>query len=173
VTRVKSGAVNPAGEQTATITAMMCGADFIDGGSVLRADITPRVFDEMHAPSTLGIFFCEFSFGYANQLTAASRALLATFAQSVPLLAGIGERAFLEIDSMLRTVHGRHNQLTSFGHAKDRSPQITTLSTAPGIAKAWLRSGRPRLRSRGPSAQHACRASSIMCAATRRSAQRR
>ena len=45
-TRVKSGAVNPAGKLTSIIAAMMCGADSIDDGNVLRAGGTARGCDE-------------------------------------------------------------------------------------------------------------------------------
>ena len=153
-TRVKSGAVNPAGKLTSIIAAMACGADSIDDGNVLRAGGTPRVFDEVYAPSTLGIFLREFSFGHANQLAAVARGHLVTLAQRVPLLPGIEQRAFLDIDSLLRPVYGQHKQGASFGHAKiasrallrrGLSPQITTLSTptaAPVIAEARLRSGK-------------------------------
>ena len=44
-TRVRSGAVNPAGKLTSIIGAMACGADSIDDANVLRAGGTPRVFD--------------------------------------------------------------------------------------------------------------------------------
>ena len=82
-TRVKSGAVNPAGKLTSIIAAMMCGADSIDDANVLRAGGTPRVFDEVYAPSTLGIFLREFTFGHANQLAAVARAHLVALAQRV------------------------------------------------------------------------------------------
>ena len=133
---------------------MMCGADSIDDVNVLRAGGTPRVSDEVYAPSTLGIFLREFTFGHANQLTAVAREHLAALAARTPLLPGIEERAFLDIDSLLRPVYGHLKQGASFGHAKiasrallrlGLSPQITTLSTeraAPVIAEARLRSGR-------------------------------
>ena len=75
-------------------------------------------------------------------------------AQRTPLLPGIEQRAFVDIDSLLRPVYGHAKQGASFGHAKiasrallrlGLSPQITTLSTAtapPVIAEARLRSGR-------------------------------
>ena len=153
-TRVKSGAVNPAGKLTSIIAAMMCGADSIDDGNVLRAGGTPRVFHEVYAPSTLGIFLREFTFGHANQLAAVARAHLVALAARVPLLPGIEQRVFLDVDSLLRPVYGHHKQGASFGHAKiasrallrlGLSPQITTISTAttaPVIAEARLRSGR-------------------------------
>ena len=133
---------------------MLCGADSIDDVNVLRAGGTPRVFDEVYAPSTLGIFLREFTFGHANQLAAVAREHLAALAQRTPLLPGIEQRAFLDIDSLLRPVYGHAKQGAAFGHAKiasrallrlGLSPQITTLSTAraaPVIAEARLRSGR-------------------------------
>ena len=153
-TRVKSGAVNPAGKLTTIIGGMICGADSIDDVDVLRAGGTPRVFDEVYAPSTLGIFLREFTFGHANQLAAVAREHLAALADRTALLPGIEQRAFLDIDSLLRPVYGHHKQGASFGHAKiasrallrlGLSPQITTLSTeraAPVIAEARLRSGK-------------------------------
>ena len=153
-TRVKSGAVNPVGKLTSIIAAMACGAECIDAVDVLRAGGTPRVFDEVYAPSTLGIFLREFTFGHANQLAAVARAHLVALAARVPLLAGIEQRAFVDIDSLLRPVYGHAKQGASFGHAKiagrallrqGLSPQITTISTAttaPVIAEARLRSGK-------------------------------
>ena len=108
----------------------------------------------MYAPSTLGIFLREFTFGHANQLATVARGHLVALAARTPLLAGIEERAFIDIDSLLRPVYGHHKQGASFGHAKiasrallrlGLSPQITTLSTAaapPVIAEAQLRSGK-------------------------------
>jgi len=153
-TRVRSGAVNPPGKLTSIIAGIMCGADSIDDANVLRAGGTPRVFNEVYAPSTLGIFLREFTFGHANQLAAVARAHLVALAARVPLLPGIEQRAFLDIDSLLRPVYGTAKQGASFGHAKiagrallrrGLSPQITTISTAtaaPVIAQARLRSGK-------------------------------
>ena len=86
-TRVKSGAVNPAGKLTSIIAAMACGADSIDDANVLRAGGTPAVFDEVYAPSTLGIFLREFTFGHANQLAAVARAHLVALARACPAAA--------------------------------------------------------------------------------------
>ena len=152
--RVKSGAVNPVGKLTSIINGMMCGADSIDDTNVLRAGGTPRVFDQVYAPSTLGIFLREFTFGHANQLAAVAREHLVALAARTPLLPGIEQCAFIDIDSLLRPVYGHQKQGASFGHAKiasrallrlGLSPQITTISTAqaaPVIAEARLRSGK-------------------------------
>jgi len=118
-TRVASGAANPAGKLTTIIAGMMCGADSIDDVNVLRAGGTPRVFNEVYAPSTVGILLREFSFGHANQLAAVAREHLIALAARTPLLlAGSDERMFLDIDSLLRPVYGHHKQGASFGHAK-------------------------------------------------------
>ena len=150
-----SRAVNAAGKLTTIIAGMMCGADSIDDVNVLRAGGTPRVFDEVHAPSTLGILLREFTFGHANQLAAVAREHLAALAQRTPLLPGIGERAFLDIDWLLRPVYGHHKQGATFGHAKiagrallrkGLSPLVTTLSVpqaAPVIAEAGCAAARP------------------------------
>jgi hypothetical protein len=127
-TRVASGAVNPAAKLTTIIAGMMCGADSIDDVNLLRAGGTPRVFHEVYAPSTLGILLREFTFGHSNQLAAVAREHLAALAQRVPLLPGIEQRAFLDIDSLLRPVYGQAKQGATFGHAK--------------IAEAWLRGGK-------------------------------
>ena len=102
-------------------------------------------------------------------------------AARTPLLPGIEQRAFIDIDSLLRPVYGHHKQGASFGHAKiasrallrlGLSPQITTISTAqaaPVIAEARLRSGRAA-SGRAAAAQikqaigtaRACRAGTIM-----------
>ena len=93
-TRVASGAVNPAGKLTTIIAGMMCGADSIDDVNVLRAGGTPRVFDEVYAPSTVGILLREFSFGHANQLAAVARAHLIALAARTPLLVALTSGCF-------------------------------------------------------------------------------
>ena len=162
--------------------------------NVLRAGGTPRVFDEVYAPSTLGIFLREFTFGHANQLAAVARQHLVALAARVPLLPGIEQRVFVDIDSLLRPVYGHKKQGASFGHAKiasrallrlGLSPQITTLSTADRGAgdrrgAAAQRQGRLRARAPPPSSSRpsappapAGPAARSCCVATRRSAPRR
>ena len=113
-TRVGSGAVNPAGKLTSIIAAMLCGADSIDDANMLRAGGTPRVFDAVYAPSTLGIFLREFTFGHANQLAAVARAHLVALAQRTPLRRGLSP------------------QITT----------LSTATAPPVIVEAQLRSGK-------------------------------
>ena len=115
----------------------------------------PRVFDEVYAPSTLGILLREFTFGHANQLAAVARAHLVA-------LRGADRRCCPASSSACSWTSTRccarstatQKQGASFGHAKiasrallrlGLSPQITTISTAtaaPVIAEARLRSGK-------------------------------
>jgi hypothetical protein len=135
----------------------------------------------------------EFTFGHANQLAAVARGHLVALAARTPLLPGIEQRAFLDIDSLLRPVYGHKKQGASFGHAKiasrallrlGLSPQITTISTAtsaPVVAEAGCAAARPApgapppLRSNRPSPLPAGvgPAARSCCAATRCSAPRK
>ena len=72
----------------------------------------------------------------------------------VELLPGADQRAFVDIDSLLRPVYGHAKQGASYGHTKiagkqmlrkGLSPLVTTISTetaAPVIAGMRLRAGR-------------------------------
>jgi len=152
--RVKSGAANPAGKLTSIIAGMCTGADYIDDMNLLRAGGMPALFDQVYAPSTLGIFLREFSFGHSLQLGAVLRRHLIALAARTALLPGIEDRAFLDIDSLLRPVYGHQKQGASYGHAniagrallrKGLSPLVTALSTAastPVVAEMRLRAGK-------------------------------
>jgi hypothetical protein len=152
--RVVSGAANPAGKLEAIVAGMLCGADSFDDLELLRAGGVPTVFDGVYASSTLGIFLREFGYAHTQQLAAAARENLIALAHRTPVLEGIDEMAYLDIDSMLRPVYGHGKEGASFGHAKvagrqvlrrGLSPLITTLCTqtsAPVVAEMRLRSGR-------------------------------
>ncbi|EUA10476.1 putative tnpC [Mycobacterium xenopi 4042] len=79
------------------------------------------MFNEVYAPSTLGIFLREFTFGHTKQLAAVAREHLIALAARTPLLAGADERMFLDIDSLLRPV---------YGHAKQAPPSVMPRSPA-------------------------------------------
>ena len=83
-----------------------------------------------------------------------SRAHLVNLVGHTDLLPGIGEQAYVDIDSLLRPVFGHAKQGASYGHTKiagkqvlrkGLSPLATTISTrrgAPVIAGIRLRAGR-------------------------------
>ena len=152
--RVKSGAANSTAKLTSIIAGMAAGADNIDGLDVVRAGGSKKVFGGVYACATLGIFLREFTHGHSLQLAAVLRRHLVALAGQTPVLRGIGDRAFIDIDSVLRPVYGHAKQGASFGHTKiagktilrrGLSPLAVTICTptsAPVVAGVRLRAGR-------------------------------
>ena len=120
-TRVKSGAANPAPKLATLIASMCAGADYIDDVDLVRAGGMKSLFDRVYAPSTVGTLLREFTFGHARQLDSVLSEHLAGLCQRVNLLPGADVRAFVDIDSLLRPVHG---------HAKQAPPTGTPRSPA-------------------------------------------
>ena len=152
--RVRSGAANSTPKLTSIIAGMAAGADSIDDLDVIRAGGMKELFGGVYACATLGILLREFTHGHARQLSAVLRRHLIALARHTPVLDGIAERAFVDIDSLLRPVYGHTKQGASFGHTKiagksilrrGLSPLAVTISTetaAPVVAGARLRAGR-------------------------------
>jgi hypothetical protein len=126
---------------------------------MLRAGGMPILFDDVYAPSTLGTLLREFSFGHARQLESVLREHVCTLtahtlSARTPMLVGLADQAFIDIDSLLRPVYGHAKQGASYGHTKiagkqvlrkGLSPLATTISTAhsaPVIAGMRLRAGK-------------------------------
>jgi hypothetical protein len=152
--RVKSGAANATPKLTSIIAGMACGADSIDDLEVIRAGGMKEVFGGVYAASTLGILLREFTHGHTRQLSAVLRRHLVALTAQSPVLDGIADRCFIDIDSLLRPVYGHTKQGASFGHTKvsgktvlrrGLSPLAVTISTetaAPMLAGVRLRAGR-------------------------------
>lgn len=152
--RVRSGAANPTPKLTSIIAGMAAGADSIDDLDVIRSGGMKKLFGGVYASATLGIFLREFTHGHTRQLSAVLRRHLLALAEQTPVLAGIRDRAFIDIDSLLRPVYGHAKQGASFGHTKiagravlrrGLSPLAVTISTetaAPVVAGVRLRAGR-------------------------------
>jgi hypothetical protein len=152
--RVKSGAANPTPKLTSIIAGMAAGADSIDDLDVIRCGGMRKLFGGVYANATLGIFLREFTHGHTRQLSAVLRRHLVALAEHTPVLAGISDRAFIDIDSLLRPVYGHAKQGASFGHTKiagknilrrGLSPLAVTICTetaAPVVAGVRLRAGR-------------------------------
>jgi hypothetical protein len=152
--RIKSGAANATAKLTAIIAGMAAGGDSIDDLDVIRAGGMKNLFGGVYAAATLGIFLREFTHGHTRQLSAVLRRHLVALAGQTTVLHGIGQRCFIDIDSLLRPVYGHAKQGASFGHTKiagksilrrGLSPLAVTISTetgAPVVAGARLRAGR-------------------------------
>lgn len=143
---------------------MATGADSIDDLDVIRSGGMKKVFGEVYASATLGIVLREFTHGHTRQLSAVLRRHLVTLAARTAVLAGIEQRAFIDIDSLLRPVYGRAKQGASFGHTKiagktvlrrGLSPLAVTICTeaaAPVLAGCGCEPGGPAR----PRAQRPC-----------------
>jgi Transposase DDE domain group 1 len=152
--RVRSGAANSTPKLTSIIAGMAAGADSIDDLDVIRSGGMKKLFGGVYANATLGIFLREFTHGHTRQLSAVLRRHLVALTKRTPVLAGIGDRVFIDIDSLLRPVYGHAKQGASFGHTKiagksilrrGLSPLAVTISTetaAPVVAGVRLRAGR-------------------------------
>src|SRR5690348_8827401 len=152
--RIRSGAANPVPKLVGVIAGMCAGADSIDDLDMLRAGGMPILFDDVYAPSTLGVLLREFSFGHARQLESVLREHVCALTEHCELLAGLAEQAFIDIDSLLRPVYGHAKQGASYGHTKiagkqvlrkGLSPLVTTIHTpdsAPVIAGMRLRAAK-------------------------------
>jgi hypothetical protein len=152
--RVKSGAANATPKLASIIAGMAAGADSIADLDLVRAGGMRKLFGGVYAAATLGILLREFTHGHSRQLQAVLRRHLVALAQRTPLLAGIDQRCFIDIDSLLRPVYGHAKQGASFGHTKisgktvlrrGLSPLAVTIATAtaaPVLAGVRLRAGR-------------------------------
>ncbi|MFJ1708505.1 transposase [Kitasatospora sp. NPDC088346] len=144
-----SGAgANPAAKVMTLVAAMCAGADSIDDTDRLRHGATERLFGGVRAPSTLGTFLRAFTHGHNRQLHAVQRDFLARLARATPLLPGVDQVAFVDIDPTHRRVYGRAKQGAEVGRFKGVRtlyPILATLSTPlarPVIAAVRLRWGK-------------------------------
>jgi len=144
---------NPAGKAATIVAGMAAGADSIDDLDLVRHGGMPALFEQVYAPSTLGSFLRGFTHGHVRQLGAAARQMLTRLASCVPLLPGVDQVCFVDVDSMLRRVYGKKKQGAAFGHTKlggydvrlrGLHPLLATICTplgAPVIAAVRLRAG--------------------------------
>src|SRR5947207_12452234 len=103
--RVKSGAANATPKLASIVAGMAAGADSIDDLDVIRCGGMKKLFGGVYACATLGLFLREFTHGHVRQLDAVLRRLLIALAERTPLLTGITDRAYIDIDSLLRQVY--------------------------------------------------------------------
>ena len=131
---------------TSLVAGMVAGADSIDDMALLRHGGMGKVFDACYAPSTLGSFLREFSFGHVRQLDAVAARLLGGLAARTPLLAGIEGPLLIDLDDTIIEVHGHAKQGAGFGYTKVRGlnaliATVTTAQAAPVILAQRLRKG--------------------------------
>jgi hypothetical protein len=137
---------NAGAKVTSLVAGMVAGADSIDDMALLRHGAMGSLFDRPYAPSTLGSFLREFSFGHVRQLDAVAARLLTGLHDRTPLVAGIDGPVLVDIDDTIIEVHGPGKQGSGYGYSGVRglNALITTVTTdfaAPVIVGQRLRKG--------------------------------
>ncbi|MBL8929309.1 MAG: hypothetical protein JNL54_04220 [Kineosporiaceae bacterium] len=110
---------------------MAAGVDCSEDLDLARAGGMRRAFGGVYAASTLGIMLREFTFGHTAQLAGVARRHLLALADATPVLDGIEQRALVDIDSLLRPVHGHAKQGASFGHTKISGKAVLRRGLSP------------------------------------------
>ena len=156
-----SAAANAGAKITSVVAGMVAGADSIDDLTVIRHGALPVLFGGIRAPSTLGTFLREFTWGNVRQLDAVARETLTGLSRNAPLLPGADSSAFLDVDSYdqprvrvcqsgsgLRLYPGTGiASLAGDGLDTDRRSGDRRYPAASGLG--GLSQGRGRLRRRG------------------------
>ena len=140
-----AGAHAPA-KVAAVVAGMVAGADSFEDLAVLRHGAMPRVLAGAPAPTTLGTHLRAYAFGHVRQLDAVASRLLAALAARTPVLAGVSQVAWIDVDDTVKAMHGYHQQGVAYGYCKVKglNAQLAVLSTpisAPVIAGVRLRKG--------------------------------
>src|SRR6478752_5858775 len=138
---------NPGRKVGSLVGGMVAGADSIADLAILRHGAMGTVFDRPYAPSTLGSFLREFTFGHVRQLDAVASRFLGNLAEKTPLVTGIDTgRILVDIDDSIIEVHGHGKQGSGYGYSGVRGlnaliATVTTDTCAPVIVGQRLRRG--------------------------------
>ena len=136
-----------AGSKVASLVAgMVAGADSIDDMALLRHGGMGRLFTGTYAPSTLGSFLREFTFGHVRQLDAVAARFLAELSGQTRVVAGVDEFALVDVDDSVFEVHGYAKAGSGYGYSGVRGLNVllATLSSsraAPVVLTQRLRKG--------------------------------
>jgi hypothetical protein len=146
LTLPSKGGANAHLKVPALVAGMVAGADCIDDMDLLRHGGMDRLFGGVRAPSTMGTFLRTFTFGHVRQLDSVAASLLVELAVGTPLLAGVDQVAFVDVNDTVRATHGYAKQGAGFGYSgvKGLNALLATVSTPlsrPVIAATRLRAG--------------------------------
>ena len=131
------------GRRVATLVhALVAGATCLDDADVLRAGATSSVLSHrVMAPSTLGTFLRNFTFGHVRQLDAVAEDLLM---RAWSLGAGPGDEPMaIDMDSTICEVHGSHKHGASYRytHVLGYHPLLATRADTGETLHAGFRKG--------------------------------
>lgn len=138
-----------AGRKVASLVGgMVAGADSIDDMALLRHGGMRKLFTAIYAPSTLGSFLRQFTFGHVRQLDAVASRFLGNLSGQAPLLVRDDDDGyvFLDVDDTIIEVHGHQKQGSGYGYSGVRGinailATVRTAASAPIILGQRLRRG--------------------------------
>jgi hypothetical protein len=130
----------------AVVAGMVAGADSFEDLAVLRHGAMGRLLVGAPAPTTLGTHLRAYRFGHVRQLDAVATRVLAALATCTPVLTGIEQVAWIDVDDTIKQMHGYAQQGVAYGYSKVKglNAQLAVLSTplaAPVVAGVRLRKG--------------------------------
>ncbi len=124
------------------VHTLLAGGDCIDDADVLRSGATGEVVGhEVMAPSTIGTWLRQFTFGHVRQLDSLTERLL-----TLTWAAGAGPGAApltIDIDSTICEVHGYAKQGAAYGYTHQRGyhPLLATRADTGEIVHTRMRKG--------------------------------
>ena len=139
---------NAGSKVTSLVGGMVSGADSIDDMVVLHHGGMRKLFTACYAPSMLGSFRRQFTFGHVRQLDAVASRFLRNLTDEAPLLTkdDADEYVFLDVDDTIIQVHGHPKQGSGYGYSGVRGinallATVKTSTSAPIIIGQRLRRG--------------------------------
>ena len=111
------GGANATAKVMALVAGMLAGADSISDMDLLRHGGMRRLFDQVRAPTTLGMFLRVFTFGHVRALDGIASRLLARLAAATPILGGADQLMFLDLDDTVRATYGYAKQGAGRGYS--------------------------------------------------------
>lgn len=131
---------------SALVAGMIAGADSIDDMALLRHGGMSKLFTGTYAPSTLGSFLRQFTFGHVRQLDAVASRFLTNLTAQAPVLVPDEGYVCVDVDDTIIEVHGHKKQGVGFGYSKVRGlnallATVTTPDSAPVVVAQRLRRG--------------------------------
>jgi hypothetical protein len=142
VTIAGEAAANGGAKAATVIGSTLVGGDYIDDADVLRAGATPRLFDGVRAPSTVGIWLRSFAWAQVRQLDRVTRELLRR-AWQAGLGPDLGADLTIDIDSTVCETYGLAKQGGEFAYTGVRGyhPLLASLAQTGELLHTRLRGG--------------------------------
>jgi len=136
-------AANAGAKALTVIGAALAGGDCIDDVAVLQAGATPRLFDGVRAPSTVGTWLRGFTWAGVRQLDRVTRELLVR-AWAAGLGPDLDDDVTIDIDSTVVETYGlakQGGQRFAYTGVRGYHPLIATLADTGELLHTRLRGG--------------------------------